>query len=670
MLCFARGLVLSKGLRTLEFERDLGEGKVQFKYLDTFEVKTFHIATLYKAYLAGEYKLVCGTQHAIAPYVEEAVAQRLPAKLTPVQEALIFFRMLYVKAANRARASPGSKTQLINVISSVDVKTDVEARQLDAEMRKQIESLRTPSPWTLMNWIKRFRSAGENPYVLCDMRPLAKRMKRISQAVEALMEESIAKHYLQLRGKSIKATHEHVQREIDHVNRRDGSSLHVPSLKTVARRINSIPVYVRDLRRLGSGYAKNTWRYSLKGDESTRILERVEIDHTLLDIWVLDPTTGVPLGRPWITAVIDRFSGYILGLYISFYGPSCGSVANAIRFSIMPKGDIVEGIPEIDLHWSAMGVPECYVVDNGLEFHSRAFRRIAWSLRCDLIYNAVRQPWMKASIERLMMEANRTLPLNGKVFAPIKNTQRVDPAKSAAILFDDLCTCLLIWAAKAHPLRIYPKTLVRPIDLWEEGRSSTPPSLLPSDFTHLELAAGISTERTVGGDGVFFRYLRYNSLELQDYRRSHGQVFRTEIRFNPDDLGWMHVHLPRAQKWIHVELQRPGPAYGQGLSLLQHELIRREAGTRLTRANADEALLAAQRQLSERWDQAVKRGLRVRKDADLIRSRGMSSASIGKTEGDASNSPKATPEASPHILQALPEVMPFRAYSLDEEEYA
>ncbi len=34
-----------------------------------------------------------------------------------------------------------------------------------------------------------------------------------------------------------------------------------------------------------------------------------------------------------------------------------------------------------------------------------------------------------------------------------------------------------------------------------------------------DIVAGISTERTIDGDGVFFHYLRYNSPELQDYRR-------------------------------------------------------------------------------------------------------------------------------------------------------
>jgi putative transposase len=664
MVSFSRGLVLRKGLRTLEFERDLGDGKVQFKYLDTFEVNTFQVSKIYKEILSGDITVVQEIHSPSRPPLDEPLVLKLPSVLSPQQEALIAFRMDYIRAAIRDRASPGSASQLTEVISRVEKKS----AGLDDTERKMYSNFRVPSPWTLMNWLKRYQQSGRNAFVLCDMRAIAKKPKRIHHLVETTVEQMIVKHYLQLRGKSIKATHGKVCEEIRLINRRDGLELPLPGERTVSRRIHEIPEYVRDTKRLGAGYSRNTWRYSMKGDQSTRILERVEIDHTLLDIWVLDPRTGVPLGRPWITVVMDRFSGYVLGVYISFYGPSSGTVAKAIRCSILPKNDLVAGIPEIDVFWSAMGVPEMYVVDNGLEFHARVFRRIAWYLRADIIYNPVRQPWLKASIERVMMEFNRILPNVGKVFSPTKNAVVLNPGKSAAILFDDLCSCLLIWAAKVHPYHIHPKTLIRPGDLWEEGRQSAPPAMLPTDLSQLELAAGIADERTVGGDGVFFKYMRYNSLELQDYRRQYGIKFRTEIRFDPDNLGCMHVNLPKADKWIQVPLQRPCFDYGNGLSLLQHELIRSEAGKRLTRNNAEEVLYIAKRELDDRWHEAINRGLKVRKDSDLIRAQGLTSANLFKPSTPQIFVPQPVPEPSFAMVEALPKVMPFKAYNLSDDE--
>lgn len=663
MISFVRGLVLRKGERTLEFERDIGSGKVQFKFLDTFEVNTFLISKVYADVLSGALQVVHPAQHVqLNPAADESTAVVLPGQLGPEQEALIGYRMQFIKNALRLKAMPGSARQCAEVIKQTARPSGVDGQDVAA-----INDFKVPKPATLMRWLKVYQSAGGNAFLLCDRRALAPKPKRIDPQVELMVEEAISKHFLQLRGKSVKETHVQIRLATEAVNRRDGAVLQVPSERTVNRRILEIPPYVRDAKRLGIAYARNKWRYSLKGDQSTRTLERAEIDHTLLDIWVLDPRSGVPLGRPWITVIMDRMSGYPLGIYVSFYGPSSATVASALRMSILPKDDLVQAIPDITVPWTAMGAAETYVVDNGLEFHARTFRRIAWELRADLIYNPVRQPWLKASVERVMMEFNRMLPTRGKVYAPIKNAKAPDPQKSAAILFDDLCSCLMMWAVQVFPYRIHPKTLVRPIDLWDEGRLSSPPPMMPTSLKQLELATGIATERTIGGDGVFFQYLRYNSPELQQYRRAHGESFRTEVRFNPDSLDRMNVLLPASKEWLPVDLQRPSAAYGVGLSLLQHQINREEAGKKLTRANADEELMRADFRVKERWGEAIQRGVKVRKNADLIRIQGLTSAQLVEDKTTRQSSPAPRLEVSPITLELLPKILPFNTFSLNED---
>ena len=666
MIIFTRGLVLRKGERSFEFERDLGDGNLQFKRLDTFEVITFSVTKLYADILEGIIQVVRpvpkSQAHLPEPQSHQIVV--LPAKITKPQEALIAFRMHFIRAAIRMRATFGSFDRCAEVLAQTS-----RPQGIDDKEREMINAIDMPKAPTLMRWLKIYQESGANPYALCDRRSLAIKPKRINCTVEGVIEDAIVKYYMQLRGATIKQTCSRIRDLMKLTNRRDGTDIKPPSEKTVARRINDISEFVRDTKRFGAAYARNKWRYSLAGDQSTRILERVEVDHTMLDVWVLDPRSGVPLGRPWITALIDRMSGYILGVYISFYGPSAASVANAMRVSILPKDEILADIPEIQVRWTAMGVAELYVVDNGLEFHSRTFRRIAWELSADLLYNPVHQPWLKPGIERSMMEFNRMLPMEGKVFAAIKNMQNVDPKKTSAILFDDLCSAVIHWAAAVHPFHIHKKTLVRPIDLWSEGLEYAPPPMFPTSMKNLELATGISAQRTVTGDGIFFQYMRYNSAELQDYCRRDARNFRTEIRFNPDDLGEMHVHLPKANEWLKVPLQRPNYDYGNGLSLIQHQIIRQEAGKRLSKANAEEELCRAQTSICERWKEAISRGVKVRKHADLIRFQGHTSAKITPKNTSMQGAFTSTnpPEASPKAAEVLDSVMPFRAFSLDED---
>jgi putative transposase len=514
--------------------------------------------------------------------------------------------------------------------------------------------------------MKRHQASGGNPYSLLDLRPLALRRKR-SSFDETLVATAIAKYYLQRHGLSVAETHRRYLKDAAQEERLSQERIEVASLASMQRRINDIDPFIRDVKRYGCELARNKWRYSLKGDTSTRVLERVEIDHTWLDMWVLDPVSGVPIGRPWITVAIDAYSGYILGFYVSFYGPSVASVAHCIRNAIFPKEDLLSLVPDLPQSWTAMGVSEQYVVDNGLEFHAKDFLRIMFELRADLLFNPVRRPWLKPSIERTMMEVNRILPNRGKVYTPTKNMKPVSPSDSAAILFDDLCVGLTRWAADVFPKSVHQKNLVRPMDLWEEGRLSSPIPMFPVGFEQFDITAGLSTQRTVDGDGVFFKYLRFNSVELQDYLRSNGRKLRLDVRVNPDDLGRVFVHLAEEKRWLSVPLQKPSNGYGNGLSLIQHEIIRAEAGKTLLRRNVEEELAKAQERLREHWGEAVKRGVRVRKHGSLVRLQGLSSARLFGRSTRKRSEDERVPVASPIADGHLKDVMPFRAFSMAEE---
>ncbi|HEY2492283.1 MAG TPA: hypothetical protein VGI33_05170 [Paenibacillus sp.] len=66
-------------------------------------------------------------------------------------------------------------------------------------------------------------------------------------------------------------------------------------------------------------------------------LDIVQIDHTLLDIEVLDDETGLNLGRPWITLGIDVYARMPWCLYVSFEDPSANVVRKAIQHGVFPK---------------------------------------------------------------------------------------------------------------------------------------------------------------------------------------------------------------------------------------------------------------------------------------------------------------------------------------------
>jgi putative transposase len=99
---------------------------------------------------------------------------------------------------------------------------------------------------------------------------------------------------------------------------------------------------VRERRRLVRGSA-----------ETQRPLERVEIDHTLVDTHIVDAKDGGPLGRPWLTIAIDVFTRVVLGFYLALEPPSRLSLALCLRHAILPKDDWLERVGAVGIRAAA-----------------------------------------------------------------------------------------------------------------------------------------------------------------------------------------------------------------------------------------------------------------------------------------------------------------------------
>ena len=657
MISYARGLVLKHGDRLMVFKNQLDERRVQFEYTDNGQYITETIGENYRAILSGKYTL-SQSSRAIEGNKPYSAIMTLPLHLDPEKESGIAFKCKFIKAAIRERIPACALPKLKPMIERL-------YEQIQREDSSEFKRFLKPSAPTVREWIRTYKRNGNMSYSVVDKRGIKKASKRINTKANDVIDDMLAKHYLKLRGESARSTHRFLRLEIQAINKNEQQDLKCPSLSTLNRRISELPKMVVDRHRYGTAYAKNKWRYSMNGDQSTRIMERVEVDHTMLDIWVLDPLSGLPLGRPWVTILIDRYSGYILGLHVSFYGPSASTIASALRMSIEPKDALCDAIPGLQNFWSVYGVAEMYVMDNGKEMHSHRFRRIGWELQTDFIYNPVRQPWLKASIERTMMEVCRILPASGRVHTPIKNALTPDPKKTSTIMFDDLCEGLLLWAIDVYPLRINRNLLTRPIDLWNEGLQMMPPVALPHNTQNLDLTMGISDERTVSGDGMVFEYLRYNSLELQDYCRHRNKSFRTEVRIIPDDISYAFIYLPQEKRWIKANLVNRNYGADGPLSLLQHQIIRKEAGKKLTQKNAEQELFNAWHQLRDRWSLAVSKGRALKRQMDLIRCQNLTSARILTRQGD--SDVFEVPEASESLRLNLQSITPYQTFQIDQE---
>jgi len=126
-----------------------------------------------------------------------------------------------------------------------------------------------------------------------------------------------------------------------------------------------------------------------------RVIQRVEIDHTPLDIILLDDEAGKSIGRPYLTLLKDIYSGCLVGYHLTFKAPSFASVAKVICHTLLPKN---KSEKLWNIEWQCYGKIEVLIVDNGAEFWSKFLEQMCFELGINIQYNPVRKPWEVQSV--------------------------------------------------------------------------------------------------------------------------------------------------------------------------------------------------------------------------------------------------------------------------------
>ena len=104
-----------------------------------------------------------------------------------------------------------------------------------------------------------------------------------------------------------------------------------------------------------------------------------------MDVILVDEKHRLPIGRPWLTLLIDICTRMVTGYYLSLDPPSSISVALALQHAVLPKDEWLTA-RGISAAWPVQGLPELLHMDNGKEFHAKALRRGAEEYGIRLFY--------------------------------------------------------------------------------------------------------------------------------------------------------------------------------------------------------------------------------------------------------------------------------------------
>lgn len=144
-------------------------------------------------------------------------------------------------------------------------------------------------------------------------------------------------------------------------------------------RVKKLPAYQVMRSRKGSYLADVEFNAIGSHKRPTRIMERVEIDHTQLDLILLDDDLLVPLGRPCLTLLIDSYSHCVVGFNLSFNQPGYESVRNALLSCIPQRTMLKKNTRASSTNGHAMANQRPWLLITGLSSGVTVWSSLVWN---------------------------------------------------------------------------------------------------------------------------------------------------------------------------------------------------------------------------------------------------------------------------------------------------
>ncbi|CAM5784203.1 hypothetical protein CCAE64S_01315 [Castellaniella caeni] len=433
-----------------------------------------------------------------------------------------------------------------------------------------------------------------------------------------------------------------------------GQKYKIPCRATCYRLFSCLDAYEQTVLREGKRIATRKFKLAGVGAETSRILERVEIDHTPLDLFLIDENTQLPLGRPTLTIILDHYSRMLLGYHLGFNAPSTSAVLAALRHAILPKQKRKSKIGlEITGDWPCYGIPEALVVDNGLEFHSQALEHLAFNLGMRIQYCPKKEPQFKGCVERYLKTINYTFShlVPGTSFAKFYERGDYDPQEHAVLTLTEFRELFEKWVIDVYAQTVHGTLGTTPLEKWNSSAKAYMPRL-PKSPQQLINDIGIPCKRHLRHDGIRLHGLYYSSEDLAPVLRKFGPGIELTVSYDPNDLGSIRVFDPDSNEVVHTAYAKNFD-YANGLMLDQHRLIRQELVRQGRSAEDPVALAQEQQALREKIAElAVSKKHSKRRLAARLRGAQKQGESI-KPRRARSVIEKPTPKTSPSLKKSV-----------------
>ena len=368
---------------------------------------------------------------------------------------------------------------------------------------------------------------------------------RLPDEVEEIIRDTIRTRFLSQQKRTMGSVH----REIVRICARRG--LPAPSRNTVITRIKHMNPVEVGRRRGGPDSVRPLQSAGGQPPVIEDILEQVQVDHTVIDVIVVDDRERLPIGRPYLTVAIDVFSRCLLGMVVTLEPPSAVSVGLCLAHAARDKRPWLEQLG-LDVAWPMSGKPRALYVDNAREFKSEALTRGCQQHGIDLDYRPLGQPQYGGIIERVIGTAMQEIhELPGTTFSNPVQRGSYDSEKKASLTMTELEKWLVLAVATYHGTMH--RTLGQtPAGRWEDGVGkagrpavTTRPTAFLVDFLPV-------IRRSLTRTGFVVDHVHYFSNALKPWIGQRGELEKFIIRRDPRDISRIWVLEPGGGAYLEV----------------------------------------------------------------------------------------------------------------------
>jgi transposase InsO family protein len=502
---------------------------------------------------------------------------------------------------------------------------------------------------TVRLWAARFREAEQafgDGYLglIPRTRNRGNRRPRIADRPRALMAQFIEKDYETHKQKSKYASWIALKLACE----REG--VVAPSYRAFLRAVKRRNRFTQTLRRKGRRaayeYEPQFWDLEMKtARHGDRPFEVGHIDHTELDVEIRCSVTGRPLGRPWLTLLMDAFSRRVLAKCLLFDAPSYRSCMLVLR-------DCVKRHRRL---------PETLVLDGGREFDSTYFETLLARYECTKKTRPPAKARFGSVCERLFGTTNtqfiHNLLGNTQITRNVRQvTECVDPKRLAVWSLAELNTSLDEYLFEVYEQLDHPVLGQSPRDAFNRGMDMSGLRLqrmirYDEDFLICTLpTTAKGTAKIIPGRGVKIHHVYYWADELRDPELECQAV---PVRYDPYDIGMAYAFC--RNRWVRCHSEFYLSLRGRSekeVSLATREMRRRLQQHPVQRMSLNAKALATFLESVECQETLLLQRLRDHESA------------IGRTEvkrDDGFNPPKLEPSSNTP-LAFEPNDAPFEVY--------